>query len=112
MKVTTLVKYDSSKLKRAVFSQIEQVAGNKERMQAAEKSFNEDNYKVVRILAFGEELCKKVSAKLGVPGIVVAFSNLLPLDFSNNSGQSLRLETEEQFFTIGKSAEYIICKGQ
>lgn len=43
--------------------------------------------------------------------MVVAFSDLKALDFSENSGQALRIESEQQVYTMGKSEDFVMCKG-
>jgi hypothetical protein len=36
-----------------------------------ERSFNRDGYKTLRVLAFGEELCKTLKKRVGYPGMVI-----------------------------------------
>jgi hypothetical protein len=76
-----------------------------------DRSFTSDGYKQIRLLAFGDELCQKLAKRMGHPGIVVALTDLKFLDYSEHSGQSMRIESEEQVFTLGKSEDLTFCKG-
>jgi hypothetical protein len=49
----------------------------------------------VRVLAFGEELCQKLMKRIGFVGVMVAMRDLKALDYSDQSGQSFRIETED-----------------
>jgi hypothetical protein len=94
LKLSTLEKYDISKLKRFLFPKIPELAASEGRMRAADKSFTMDGYKQLKVLAFGEDLCRPLAKKIGFPGMVIALTDLRPLDFSENSGQALRIENE------------------
>ncbi len=112
-RVTSLIKYDTSRLKKLCFPQLVTGGDNWEQIKvqkAADKSFNSDGYKNVKILAFGDDLVKVVAKRMEL-GMVVAFQNLKQLDYSENSGVSLRIESEDQFYTLGKSADLFFCKG-
>lgn len=55
-------------------------------VRAAEKSFCSDGYKQVRVLAFGEDLCKTLIKRIGVVSMVVGFADLKLLDYSEHTG--------------------------
>lgn len=86
IKISTLNRYDTSKIRKILIPEISEIQGNPGKIGAAERSFNENGYKTVKLLAFGEELCRPLAKKIEIPGLVVAFSDLKPLDFSENSG--------------------------
>lgn len=113
VKVTDLVKHDLVKLQKQCFPQL--IAGGDawtrmKVLKTAEKSFNTDGYKQLRILAFGDELVKTVYKRLEV-GMVVAFADLKQLDYSENSGVAMRIEAEDQVYPLGKSSDMVFCKG-
>ena len=62
-------------------------------------------------MSFGEEICKVVQKRVGVPGMVVCLSNLKRLDYSEQTGYSFRIENEEQVLCLGKAEEYVMCRG-
>lgn len=76
-----------------------------------ERSFNRDGYKTLRVLAFGEDLCKTLKKRVGYPGMVICLSNLKRLDYSEQSGYSFRIEKDDHVLSLGKSEEYYVCKG-
>jgi hypothetical protein len=86
LKLSTLTKYDNSKVRKYILPQVEELKASEMRMKAAERSFNTDGYKTVKFLAFGEDLCRALAKKTGFVGMVIALSDLRPLDFSDNSG--------------------------
>lgn len=111
-KFANLVKYDMSRLRKNVLDKIEEVFDNNQQvMKQAARSFNTDGYKTLRIIVFGEDLCKAVAKKIGIVGLVVCLSNLKRLDYSEHSGVTLRIENEEQVFCVGKSEDLSFCKG-
>lgn len=77
----------------------------------AERSINKDGYKVVRVVVFGEELCEKMMKRMGFPGVVVGLRDMKALDYSEQSGQSYRIENEGQVVALGKAEELTFCKG-
>jgi hypothetical protein len=50
----------------------------------------------LRVLAFGEDLCKTIQKRVGIPGMVVCLFNLKRLDYSEQTGFSFRIESEDQ----------------
>lgn len=63
------------------------------------------------MLAFGEDLCKTIQKRVGIPGMVVCLVNLKRLDYSEQTGFSFRIESDDQVLSLGKAEEYILCKG-
>jgi hypothetical protein len=49
----------------------------------------------MRILAFGEDLCKTLQKRVGYPGMIVCLSNMKRLDYSEQTGYSFRIENDE-----------------
>lgn len=89
-KLSNLVKYDMSNLKKNVLHPyFPDQAGQ------AEKSFNSDGYKVMRVMVFGKELIKAVINKVTLVGIVIALVDLKPMDISGQTGQSYKLDSED-----------------
>lgn len=62
-------------------------------------------------MVFGKELVKAVINNVAIVGIVIALIDLKPMDMSGNTGQSYKLDSEDQIITIGKSEDLVFCKG-
>jgi hypothetical protein len=43
--------------------------------------------------------------------MIVWLANLKRLDYSEQTGYSFRIETEDQVLSLGKAEEYALCKG-
>ncbi len=77
-KLSTLAKFDRSRVKKNVLQKIF-TSGQEEMVTRGEKSFNQDGYKVVRILAFGD-ITNYLAKRMAIVGLVVALVDLKALD--------------------------------
>ena len=81
------------------------------KVKQAERTFNSDGYKSVRVLAFRDETVTNLMHKMGTVGLVVSLAGLMRLDYSSNNGHSFKIECADQAFVLGHSEELSFCKG-
>ena len=104
-KITDLVKYDMNKVKKVLS---ERFKNDPESMKIAEKSFNTNGYKIVRLMAFDEALSETTKIQTGT---IVGIVNPKPLKATAEYGFSFCMDAAASIFRIGYSEDLSFCKG-
>lgn len=105
MKLSNLVKYDTHKVKKHL---AEEYKEDKDAYKMAEKSFNTNGYKCMKVMIFNE-LTQKVS-KLQI-GTVIGLLNPKCMKPTVDNGFAYTYDFEAQLFKIGFSEDFSLCKG-
>lgn len=105
IKISSLTKYNTIKVKK-IFEKQSLMPGS--HLQILDKSFTNNGYKTLKIIAFGE--ISKLVANFAL-GTVIAVIGPRPLDQSYNTGVAVSIDQESQVLKIGNSQDLVYCKG-
>ena len=90
IKLSNLIKYDLSLLRKKVFDNPLAFDSNQQLTKQAYRSFNMEGYKILRVMVFKDQ-CKKIASKIGAVGTIISLTNMSRLEYSENSGFSFNI---------------------
>ncbi|CDW78551.1 UNKNOWN [Stylonychia lemnae] len=106
LRVTDLVKYNMSAVKKELTKLYE---GNPEGLKIAEKSFNSNGYKTIKLMAFEDAIGETTKIQQGT---IVGLVNPKPMKATVEYGYSFCIDASASIFRIGYSQDFIYCPGK